>query len=78
MKVTPWREKGGGGQRAFALELFALHFLESREQFAVMRTDHARPGEHFVEKISDLVVGEKVAHEISLAVRKSDANEKPV
>ena len=24
-------EKGGGGERAFALELFALHFLEARE-----------------------------------------------
>ena len=34
-----------------------------------MGTHHARPGEHFVEKISDLIVGEKVAHWISLAVR---------
>ncbi len=25
------REKGGSGQRAFALEFFALHFLEARE-----------------------------------------------
>ena len=24
-------EKGGGGQRAFAFEFFALHFLEARE-----------------------------------------------
>ena len=71
-------EKGGRRQRALAIELSPRHFLESLQQFVVMRTDHARAGEHFVEKFSDVVVGEKIAHEISLAARKSDANEKPV
>ena len=64
--------------RALAIELVPRHFLESRQQFVVMRTDHAGPGEHFIEKFSNVVIGEKIAHEISLAARKSHANEKPV
>ena len=42
-----------------------------------MRTDRARTGKHLVEKFSDFVIGEEIAHEISLAARKIDANEKP-
>ena len=68
-------EKRGGGQGAFALEFFALHFREALEQFAVMGPRHAGAGKHFVEKFSDFVIGEKVAHEFSLAARKIDANE---
>ena len=42
-----------------------------------MRTDHARARKHLVEKFSDIVIGEEITHEISLAARKTDANEKP-
>ena len=71
-------KKRGSSQLALAIELSPRHFLESLQQFVVMRTDYAGPSKHFIEKFSNVVVGEKIAHEISLAARKSHANEKPV
>ena len=56
------REKSGGGQVALALKIRRAHFLEGREQLAVMRTHHAWRGKHLVEKIADLVFGKKVGH----------------
>ncbi len=70
-------QKSGGGEFALALELRALHLLESLEQLAVMRADNAGRDEHFIKEFSDLVAGKKVAHRSSLAVRYFEANGKP-
>src|SRR4030095_15139076 len=55
-------EKTGRGQIALPCKIHRAHFLEGREQPAVMRAHHARGGKHFVEKIVDLVLGKKVGH----------------
>ena len=55
-------EKTGRGQIALPCKIRRAHFLEGREQPAVMRARHARGGKHLVEKIVDLVLGKKVGH----------------
>ena len=62
-------EEGGRGQRAFAFKLVPVHFLETLQQFAVMGPGLARGGEHFIIKISELIIGEEITHKFSLAVR---------
>ena len=62
-------EKSGSGQGAFPLKFLAVHFLEARQQFAVMGPRHAGSGKHFIKKIPDLIIGEEIAHKFSLAVR---------
>ena len=66
-KSDPLTEKGRGGQRAFSFKYVPLHFLEALEHLRVMGTHRPRRSEHFVEEFPDLIIGEKVAHWISLA-----------